>query len=104
MSKAHEVNKGREVEFADGVVRRLRPLTIRQLRKFVPLIEKMGSTDATNMSDADIDLMVEAAQIILSKVDKVLSDDSEAIEDAVDVEVFAAMMDVAMGNNNSPNV
>lgn len=103
MANTHEVNKGRNVEFADGVTRRLRPLTIRQLRKFVPLIHEMESTDATSMSDEDIDLMVQAAQIILSKVDKVLADDTEAIEDAVDVEVFASMMDVAMGNNNSPN-
>lgn len=99
----NDVRAGISVEFADDVVRTIRPLTLKQLRKFVPVIEKLGSTeDANSMSDEDIDTMVDAAEIILSKVDPKLAADREALEDAVDLAAFNKMIDIAMGSS-SPN-
>lgn len=93
----HNVRKGRDIAFADGVERRIKPLTIGQLRKFVPVVDRMGSTDGTNMSDQDIETMLEAAAIILEKVDPALAQNQELLEDTVDILNFNEMMEVAMG-------
>lgn len=85
--------------FSDDVTRTIRPLSIKQLRKFVKIIDKMGdaSADATSMSEEEIDTMVEAAAIILEKVDAKLANDTDALEDIVDIVVFNEMMGIAMG-------
>lgn len=90
---------GTEVVFSDDVTRTIRPLSIKQLRKFVKIIDKMGdaSADATSMSEEEIDTMVEAAAIILEKVDAKLANDTDALEDIVDIVVFNEMMGIAMG-------
>jgi len=99
MSDKHDVTKGGLVDFSDDIQRHIRPLSIRQLRKFVKIIEKMGdTTDATTMSDEDIDNMVEAAAIILEKVDPKLVADRDTLEDTVDLVAFNEMMSIAMGN------
>ena len=70
----NDVRQGIAIEFGDGVARTVRPLTLKQLRKFVVVIEKLGSTEnAATMTDDDIDTMVDAAGIILSKVDPALA-------------------------------
>lgn len=97
--KAHNVRKGRDITFADGIERRVKPLTIGQLRKFVPVVDRLGNatTDGANMSDEDIQTMVEAAAIILEKVDPALAANTALIEDTVDILNFNEMMEVAMG-------
>lgn len=94
----HDVRKGVDIVFADGVSRRVHPLTIKALRKFVKIMEKMSDIeDMTTVSDDDIDTMVDAASIILEKVDPDLANDRERLEDAIDLTAFAAMMNIAMG-------
>jgi hypothetical protein len=99
MADKHQVSKGGLVEFSDDVSRHIRPLSIKQLRKFVKIIEKMGdTTDATTMTDEDIDHMVDAAEVILAKVDPNLVADRDQLEDVVDLDAFNQMMSIAMGN------
>lgn len=94
----HDIRKGREITFADDVTRNIRPLSIRQLRRFVKLIEKLGDTSsAGTLSDDEIDTMVDAAAVILEKVDPMLAEDRDKIEDVVDLLTFNDMMTVAMG-------
>lgn len=94
----HDVRKGVDIVFADGVERRVHPLTIKALRKFVKIMEKMSDIeDMTTVSDEDIDTMVEAAAIILDKVDPELAADRERLEDTIDLNSFSAMMSIAMG-------
>lgn len=102
----HNVRKGKEITFADDVTRTIKPLSIKQLRKFVVIINKMDNLqakDTSGMSEEDIDLMVDAAEVILSKVDPVLAEDREALEDAIDLQIFNEIMGIAMGNS-SPEV
>lgn len=94
----HDVRKGLPIEFGDGVTRTIKPLSIKQLRKFVKIIDKLGNTSNTaEMTDEDIDTMVEACSVIFSKVDPGLAEDPERIEDIVDLLTFNDMMNVAMG-------
>lgn len=95
----HNVRGGTDVVFADGVTRTVRPLSIKQLRKFVKIIDELGNTagDATSMTEEEIDTMVDAAAIILEKVDAKLASDREALEDVVDIVTFNDIMGIAMG-------
>ena len=45
----------------------VRPLTIRQLRRFVKVVSNLNFEDQTELSDEDIDRMIEAASIALEK-------------------------------------
>ncbi len=98
MADAHDVRKGVEIVFADNVKRTIYPLTIKALRKFVKIVDKMRDLDdMTSVTDEDINTMVEAAGIILEKVDPQLAENPEALEDVIDLSSFGKMMSVAMG-------
>jgi hypothetical protein len=90
---------GKEILFADGKKRTIRPLTIRNLRKFMKIVKDLKSED--NLSDEDIDVMVEAAAIALSAVDPELAADTDALEDALDLRCFGELMNAAMGSDPS---
>ena len=104
--KNDDLRGGFEIDFADGKVRKVKPLTIRQLRGFMKVMDKMKDLDTADdnasMSDEDIDNMVEAAAIALSKVDSELAEDADALEDALDLRCFGRLMAAAMGND--PNL
>lgn len=91
--------KGTEITFADGVVRRIKPLTIRQLREFMKVANNMKTTEEGNLTDEDIDKMIAAAKIALAKVDPELADDDDALEEALDLRSFQELMNVAMGGD-----
>lgn len=90
---------GKEILFADGKKRTIRPLTIRNLRKFMKVVKDLKTEDSLN--DEDIDVMVEAAAIALSAVDPELAEDTDALEDALDLRCFGELMNAAMGSDPS---
>lgn len=100
---ANDKNKdlflGTEIVFADGKKRTIRPLTIRNLRKFMKIVKDLKTED--NLNDEDIDVMVEAASIALLAVDPDLAEDREALEDALDLRCFGELMSAAMGSDPS---
>ena len=103
MIKLGNINKdilaGREILFADGKVRVIKPLTIRSLRKFMKVVKDLKTEDT--LSDADIDVMVEAAGIALSVVDPELAGNKEALEDVLDLLQSIEVMSAAMGSDPS---
>jgi hypothetical protein len=100
---ANDKNKdlflGTDIVFADGKTRTIRPLTIRNLRKFMKVVKDLKTED--NLNDEDIDVMVEAASIALLAVDPELAEDTEALEDALDLRCFGELMNAAMGSDPS---
>jgi len=96
MAQNKDLHEGVEIVFADGNKRVIKPLTIRQLRKFMKVANEL-KTDDEAMTDADIDRMVEAAGIALAKVDPDLAGDPEALEDILDLRCFGELMSAAMG-------
>lgn len=94
-----DLHKGYDIVFADGVVRTVKPLTIRSLRDFMKIANSMKTTDDMNLNDEDIDRMVAAAKVALKKVDPDLVEDEEALEDALDLRCFQELMAVAMGGD-----
>lgn len=97
-----DIHAGIDIEFADGKKRNIRPLTIRQLRKFMKVANNMKVGEDGAMSDEDIDNMVESASIALMATDPDLASDLEALEDVLDLKSYQSLMAAAMGND--PNL
>ncbi len=97
-----DIHEGRGIVFADGKTRIIKPLTIRQLRKFMKVANALQAKSESDMTDEDIDTMIEAAAIALAKVDPELAEDVDALEDILDLRCFGELMAAAMGND--PNL
>ena len=93
-----DLRAGRDIMFADVVKRVVHPLTIRQLRSFMVIADKLDTAGEAGLSDKDIDNMVKAASIALQKVDPDLANDEDALEDALDLKCFGELMAASMGN------
>jgi len=95
----HQIKRGHTVLFADNKERIVFPLTIKGLRKFVKIVDAMKNTsDMSSMTEEDINLMCEAAEVILEKVDSDLAHNRDLLEDALDLVCFNQLMSIAMGN------
>jgi hypothetical protein len=99
MSENKDILVGTEILFADGKKRTVKPLTIRNLRKFMKIVKNLKSEET--LEDADIDVMVEAAAVALAVVDPDLAADKEKLEDVLDLKSFGALMSAAMGSDPS---
>lgn len=104
MSTNNDLFKGKEILFADGKKRVVKPLTIKNLREFMKVANNMKTqNDDAGMTDEDIDKMVSAAAIALKKADPELAADRDALEEVLDLATFAQVMSAAMGNEIDPN-
>jgi hypothetical protein len=101
-TKNADLYRGVDIVFADGQTRTVRPLTIRRLREFMDIANNMKVPEDGNLTNEDIDQMVRAASIALSKADPELAADLEALEDVLDLRCFQEVMAAAMGND--PNL
>ena len=99
MSDNKDILAGTEILFADGKKRVVKPLTIRNLRKFMKIVKNLKNEET--LEDADIDVMVEAAAVALAVVDPELAADKEKLEDVLDLKSFGALMTAAMGSDPS---
>lgn len=109
-NKKNEVRRGVTIAFSDGVERTIYPVSLRGLRKLMAIMKQMdeaGKTEDENgvvsiadqMSDENIDLMVDAAQLILSFVDPDVAENRDTVEDLVDIRNFNQMVSAAMGSD-----
>lgn len=94
-----DLHNGVEIKFADGKTRVIRPLSIRQLRKFMSVANSMKVSDEGAMTDEDIDKMVESAAIALAATDPDLAADKDRLEDVLDLKTYTVLMAAAMGND-----
>ena len=99
MTKNKDLFAGTDIVFADGKTRTIKPLTIRQLRKFMKIVKDLNTE--SGISDEDIDIMVEAAAVALATVDAELAEDTDALEDILDLRSFGELMSAAMGSDPS---
>ena len=93
MSK--DLASGRTITLGEESIT-VRPLTLRQLRRFVKVVKNLDM-EANELSDEDINNMVEAASIALEKAKPELAADTEALEDMVDIKTFNLILEAAMG-------
>lgn len=98
-TKNVDYREGKEIVFADGEKRRIRPLTIRQMRKFMKVVQQLGDVEGGSMDDVQIDLMMEAISIALEKEYPAVASDRDALEDLIDMKSFNDIMSAAMGTD-----
>lgn len=99
---SNAVREGREIIFADGQKRTIYPLTIRQLRKFMKAAKGLDKVENEELTDEQVDKMIEAAAIALEKDYPAEASDIDALEDLLDLKSFNALLSAAMGTD--PNV
>ena len=97
---AEDIREGVEITFTDAK-RKVYPVSLRKLRKLNKVLSKIETT-TNDVSDEDIDNMVEAASIVLTDFDIEKDEDREALEDIIDIKTFQQLMAAGMGAD--PNV
>ena len=97
MAKINNIRPGVEITFADKT-RTIYPVSLRQLRSLNTVMKDMNeSTD----DEKSVDLMVQAAAIILEKIEPELAANHEELEDLIDIKSFNEL--VAAGMGTDPN-
>lgn len=95
MAKINNIRPGVEVSFSDKT-RTIYPVSLRQLRKLNAVMKEM---EISEDDDKSVDLMVEAAQVILSAIEPEIADDPELVEDLLDIKSFNQLIAAAMGTD-----
>ena len=85
-----------EIELSDGTSITLKPLPIKQLRKFMEVINTMQGTDDAN-PDAAMDVFIEAAMICLENIRPDLSQDKDKFENIVEIPTMMKILEVVGG-------
>jgi hypothetical protein len=100
---ATKVIKTEKVTLQDGNTVDIRPLNIKNLRKFMEVTKKFES--AKDESEG-LGLLIEAAQIALQAADEEKYNDVDELEELLDLDSIAQIMKVAGGVdiNADPNL
>jgi len=98
MAKVNNIRPGVEIAFADKT-RTIYPVSLRQLRKLNKVMKDM---ELSEDDDKSVDLMVEAASIILEAIEPEIAADPDLVEDLLDIKSFNQLISAAMGTD--PNV
>lgn len=99
---ANSINNAEQIVLQDGTKVAMKPLNIKNLRKFMEVVKKFEKIK----DDADgIDLMLEASQIALMAIDAEKFADMEYLEEVLDISIISKIMEVAGGVdiNADPN-
>lgn len=91
-----------EIELQNGARVKLKPLTIKELRKFMTVIQK--TAEVTNEDDT-LNILIEACGVALEKQLPELVKDRDAFEDALDVPTINRILEVCGGMKmDDPNL
>lgn len=100
---ATKVNNSQKVTLQDGTAVDIRPLNIKNLRKFMEVTKKFENV---KNEDEGLDLLMEACQIALVAADEEKFSDSEYLEENLDMDTIAQIMKISGGVdiNADPNL
>ena len=91
-----------EIELQNGAKVKLKPLTIKELRKFMVAIQKTANTTS---EDETLDILIDACAVALAKQLPELVADRDALEDALDVPTINRILEVCGGiKMDDPNL
>jgi hypothetical protein len=83
-----------EIELQNGDKVNLKPLTIKELRKFMTAVQK---TAETKSEDETLTILIDACAVALEKQLPDLVKDRDALEDALDVPTINRILEVCGG-------
>ena len=91
-----------EIQLANGATVKLKPLTIKELRKFMVVIQK---TAEVSSEDETLTILIEACAVALEKQLPELVKDIDAFEDTLDVPTINRILEVCGGiKMDDPNL
>ena len=91
-----------EIQLQNGATVKLKPLTIKELRKFMVAIQKTANTTS---EDETLDILIDACAVALEKQLPELVADRDALEDALDVPTINRILEVCGGiKMDDPNL
>jgi hypothetical protein len=91
-----------EIELQNGQKVTLKPLSIKQLKKFMEVIQKTQTVETENET---LDVLITAVAVALEKQLPDLVADRDALEDALDVPTINRILDVCGGiKMDDPNL
>jgi hypothetical protein len=94
-----------EIQLSNGEEINVRPLTIKNLKKFTKVIAKLDSEQIQTEEDA-LDVFIEAGMVCMEQFSPELSKDKETFEDVIEVPTLMKILEVAGGLklNDDPNL
>ena len=91
-----------EIKLQTGAVVKLKPLTIKELRKFMAAIQK---TSEVTTEDETLSILIDACAVALEKQLPELVADRDAFEDVLDVPTINRILEVCGGiKMDDPNL
>lgn len=91
-----------EIELQNGAKVRLKPLTIKELRKFMVAIQR---TQEVTSEDETLNILIDACAVALERQLPELVKDRDALEDALDVPTINRILEVCGGiKMDDPNL
>jgi hypothetical protein len=85
-----------EVELSNGETLTLKPLPIKQLRKFMEIIKTMDNPE-NESEDAAMDIFIEAAMFCLQTVKPELGSSLDKFEEVVEIPTMMKILEVCGG-------
>lgn len=85
-----------EIELGDGSSLTLKPLPIKQLRKFMEIIKEMDLPE-NESEDAAMDVFIKAAMVCLEVSKPELSKDKDKFEELIEVPTMMKILEIAGG-------
>ena len=85
-----------EIELANGETLTLKPLPIKQLRKFMEVIKGMDDP-SIETEDAAMDIFIKGAMICLEVYKPELSKDRDKFEEVIEIPTMMKILEVAGG-------
>jgi len=85
-----------EISLSDGSTIELKPLPIKQLRKFMEVINSMQEQENED-PDVAMDIFVKAAMVCLETIKPELSTDKDKFEDLIEVPTMMKILEVVGG-------
>ena len=83
-----------EVKLQNGTTVTLKPLSIKELRKFMAVIQKTATAEDQTES---LDVLIEACGVALEKQVPDLVNDRDAFEDALDIPTINRILEICGG-------
>jgi hypothetical protein len=92
-----------EIQLSNGEEIAVRPLTIKNLKKFTKVVAKLDSPDVKTEDDA-MEVFIEAAMVCMEQFAPDLAEDKDKFEDVIEVPTLMKILEVAGGLKlNDPN-
>ena len=85
-----------EIELSDGTSITLKPLPIKQLRKFMEVINTMQDSDEQD-PDAAMEVFIEASMICLDNIRPDLAKNKDKFEEVVEVPTMMKILEIVGG-------